>query len=45
MFGNDLIKQNMRNQLLGSFSKIEKDLKVKSKSIKYLLSLFGEDIP
>ncbi|CDW79816.1 UNKNOWN [Stylonychia lemnae] len=45
MFGNDLIKQNMRNQLLGSYSRVEKQLKVKSKSIKYLLDLYGEDIP
>eukprot|EP00347_Sterkiella_histriomuscorum_P016192 403354133 len=45
MFGNDMMKQNMRNQLLGAYSRVDKTLRVKSSSIKYLLSLYGEDIP
>ena len=43
--GDGIIKQDLRMQLLGAYNKIEKELKIKSKPITYLLSLFGENIP
>ena len=45
MFGNDLLKQDVRTQLLRTHAKIDRELKVKSKGINYLLALYGEDIP
>ena len=45
MFGNDMIKQDIRTSLLKTYTKIEKTVKIKSKGINYLLQLYGEDIP
>ena len=45
LIGDGIIKQDLRMQLLATYSKIEKELKTKSKAINYLLSLFGENVP
>lgn len=45
MFGNEMIKQDIRTSLLKTYTKIEREAKVKSKGINYLLMLYGEDIP
>lgn len=45
LFGTEMVKQSLKNQLLQSFTKIEREIKVKSRSINYLMQLYGEDIP
>jgi hypothetical protein len=40
-----VLKQEIRMDLLESYARVEKAIKVKSKALYYLLKLFGEDIP
>lgn len=40
----EVIEKEIRSQLLSMFVRIEKELKVRSKAISYLLRLYGEDL-
>jgi hypothetical protein len=39
------LKAEIRMAVLESYARVEKEIKIKSKALFYLLKLFGEDIP
>ena len=43
--GTDLIREDVKTRLLETYTRMEREFKVKSKAIHYLLLLYGENIP